>query len=92
MDKITTSDISFQLRHSNGNNRSVKVGMAAVHNDIHYVYCLLVGPGILISYLIGAVSCVFTALAYSEFASRVPVAGSAYTYAYASFGELLAWM
>ena len=50
------------------------------------------GPGILISYLIGAISCVFTALAYSEFASRVPVAGSAYTYAYASFGELLAWM
>jgi len=51
-----------------------------------------IGPGILISYVIGAVSCVFTALAYSEFASRVPVAGSAYTYAYASFGELLAWM
>ena len=40
----------------------------------------------------GAVSCTFTGLAYSEFAARVPIAGSAYTYAYTSFGELLAWL
>lgn len=46
----------------------------------------------LVSFLIGAVSCVFTGLGYSEFAARVPVAGSAYTYAYTSFGELLAWI
>ena len=52
----------------------------------------MAGPGILISFLIGALSAMFTALAYSEFAARVPVTGSAYTFAYASFGELLAWM
>lgn len=46
----------------------------------------------LFAFVIGAVSCVFTGLAYSEFASRVPVAGSAYTYAYTSFGEALAWI
>ena len=46
----------------------------------------------MISFLIGAVSCVFTGLAYSEFAARVPVTGSAYSYAYASFGELIGWM
>uniref|UniRef100_A0A1X7UYV6 Cationic amino acid transporter C-terminal domain-containing protein n=1 Tax=Amphimedon queenslandica TaxID=400682 RepID=A0A1X7UYV6_AMPQE len=52
----------------------------------------IAGPGVVISFLIGALSAVFTALAYSEFAARVPVTGSAYTFAYASFGEFLAWI
>ena len=50
------------------------------------------GPGVVILFGITAVACAFTAFCYSEFASRIPVAGSAYTYAYASFGELFAWM
>lgn len=50
------------------------------------------GPGIVILFVITAIACAFTALCYSEFASRIPVAGSAYTYAYASFGELFAWI
>ena len=50
------------------------------------------GPGVVILFVITAVACGFTALCYSEFASRIPVAGSAYTYAYASFGELFAWI
>ena len=50
------------------------------------------GPGIVILFVITAVACAFTAFCYSEFASRIPVAGSAYTYAYASFGELFAWI
>ena len=45
-----------------------------------------------LSFAIGAIACVFTALAYCEFTARVPVTGSAYTFAYASFGELLGWM
>ena len=57
-----------------------------------FIPTTLAGPGILITFLIGAVSAMFTALAYSEFAARVPVTGSAYSFAYASFGELLAWM
>ncbi len=50
------------------------------------------GPGVISLYIICGVACGFTALSYAEFASRIPVAGSAYTYAYASFGELMAWI
>jgi basic amino acid/polyamine antiporter, APA family len=50
------------------------------------------GPGVILLFIITAIACAFTAFCYSEFASRIPVAGSAYTYAYASFGELFAWI
>ena len=50
------------------------------------------GPGVIILYIICAVACGFTAMCYAEFAARVPVSGSAYTYAYVSFGEMFAWI
>src|ERR1700744_2469954 len=50
------------------------------------------GPGVTILFVLTAVTCGFSALCYAEFASRIRVAGSAYTYAYASFGELIAWI
>ena len=50
------------------------------------------GPALMLSFVITAVVCGFTALCYAEFASMVPVAGSAYTYAYATLGELVAWI
>lgn len=50
------------------------------------------GPGVVVLFVITAIACAFTAFCYSEFASRIPIAGSAYTYAYASFGELFAWI
>jgi basic amino acid/polyamine antiporter, APA family len=50
------------------------------------------GPGVILLFVIVAVACGFTAFCYSEFASRIPVAGSAYTYAYVSFGEMFAWI
>src|SRR3981081_879845 len=50
------------------------------------------GPGVVVLFIICGIACAFTAFCYSEFASRIPVAGSAYTYAYASFGELFAWI
>jgi hypothetical protein len=49
------------------------------------------GPAIMLSFLLAAICCAFCALAYAEFASMVPVSGSAYTYTYATFGELSAW-
>ncbi len=50
------------------------------------------GPGVSLLFVITAVCCGFSALCYAEFASRIPVSGSAYTYAYAAFGELIAWI
>jgi APA family basic amino acid/polyamine antiporter len=50
------------------------------------------GPGVIVSIILTAVACGFCALCYAEFASLVPVAGSAYTYSYATLGELVAWI
>jgi basic amino acid/polyamine antiporter, APA family len=50
------------------------------------------GPAIALSFVLGGVACVFAGLCYAEMASTVPIAGSAYTYAYATMGEFLAWL
>ncbi|MHA6248259.1 amino acid permease [Pontibacter sp. CAU 1760] len=50
------------------------------------------GPGVSLLFVFTAVACGFSALCYAQFASTIPVSGSAYTYAYASFGELIAWV
>lgn len=50
------------------------------------------GPAVSLLFVFTAIACVFTALSYAQFASTVPVSGSAYTYAYVSFGELFAWV
>ena len=50
------------------------------------------GPAVSLLFVFTAIACGFSAMCYAEFASRVPVSGSAYTYAYASFGELVAWI
>jgi APA family basic amino acid/polyamine antiporter len=50
------------------------------------------GPGLIISFIIAGIVCLFAALSYSEFATMVPIAGSAYSYSYASLGEIIAWI
>src|SRR3984885_5322159 len=50
------------------------------------------GPAVTISFLIAAVGCAFAGLCYAEFASMIPIAGSAYTYAYTTMGEIIAWI
>jgi basic amino acid/polyamine antiporter, APA family len=50
------------------------------------------GPAIVISFVLAGVTCIFSALCYAELASTLPVSGSAYTYAYATMGELIAWI
>src|ERR1700687_4674843 len=50
------------------------------------------GPGVILAFVLSGAACVFVALCYAEFASMVPVAGSAYTYAYATLGEFVAWV
>ena len=57
---------------------------AAAHN--------VAGPSLMLSYVVAGVTCIFAALCYAEFAAMVPVAGSAFTYAYATLGELFAWI
>ncbi|MFH0866106.1 MAG: amino acid permease [Bacteroidota bacterium] len=58
------------------------IGTAAFHG----------GPAVSLLFIFTALACGFSALCYAEFASRIPISGSAYTYAYASFGELIAWI
>ncbi|NTW48169.1 MAG: amino acid permease [Chlorobiales bacterium] len=58
-------------------------GLAAANNA---------GPAVTLSFILGAVGCAFAGLCYAEFASMIPVAGSAYTYAYATMGQLMAWI
>jgi APA family basic amino acid/polyamine antiporter len=58
-------------------------GLAAANNA---------GPAVTISFIIAAVACLFAGLCYAEFASMIPVAGSAYTYSYATMGEFIAWI
>src|SRR5579863_1536039 len=52
----------------------------------------LAGSGVITGFVLSGVACIFVALCYAEFASMVPVAGSAYTYAYATLGEIIAWV
>ena len=58
-------------------------GLAAANNA---------GPAVTISFVIGAIGCAFAGLCYAEFASMIPIAGSAYTYSYATMGEFIAWI
>ncbi|MBN9660048.1 MAG: amino acid permease [Acidobacteria bacterium] len=58
-------------------------GVAAAHHA---------GPAIVYSFILAAIGCAFAGLCYSEFSTMIPIAGSAYTYAYATMGELLAWI
>jgi basic amino acid/polyamine antiporter, APA family len=52
----------------------------------------IAGPAVILSFVLAGVTCVFSALCYAELASSIPVSGSAYTYAYATLGELIAWI
>ncbi len=64
------------------------VGTAAAGGADH----LGAGPALVLSFILVAIACSFAALCYCEFSAMVPVAGSAYTYAYATLGELIAWI
>jgi basic amino acid/polyamine antiporter, APA family len=103
---FTTKPLSLLLEEMKGENRlrrvlgpiqltSLGIGAvigagifvatgAAAHN--------VAGPALMLSYVVAGITCIFAALCYAEFASMVPIAGSAYTYAYATLGELFAWI
>lgn len=64
------------------------IGTAAAGSSGH----LGAGPGVILSFILTAVACAFCALCYAEFAALVPISGSAYTYSYATLGEVVAWI
>jgi len=80
---LTTRDLTFM-----GIAAIVGAGIFSTIGDASHAG----GPGIILLFLFVAVACGFSALCYAEFASMVPVSGSAYTYSYVAFGEIFAWI
>src|SRR4030088_2511847 len=85
------------LRRALGPSNLMALGIGAIIGTGIFVItgttaAQFAGPAIVISFVIAAVSCVFAGLCYAEFASMIPVAGSAYTYGYATLGEIFAWI
>jgi basic amino acid/polyamine antiporter, APA family len=78
-----------QLRRVLGPVQLSSLGVGAIIGTGIFV---LTGPALMLSFVVSGLTCFFAALCYAEFASMVPVAGSAYTYAYATLGELFAWI
>ncbi len=71
---------------------SLGTGLAGGFDSSYGVTRPAAGPALIVSFLITAVACGFTAFCYAEMASMIPASGSAYTYAYATLGELMAWI
>jgi amino acid transporter len=82
--RIFPQPIQVRIHFGKGQQRIfVLTGTAAAANA---------GPAIVLSFVLSAFGCVFAGLCYAEFASMIPVAGSAYTYGYATLGEIFAWI
>jgi len=85
------------LRRALGPTNLITLGIGAIIGTGIFVItgttaAQFAGPSIVISFVVAAMSCVFAGLCYAEFASMIPVAGSAYTYGYATLGEIFAWI
>ena len=76
---------AWHLRHPVGDL------MARATNDL-LALRMVAGPAVILSFVLAAVACAFSALSYAELASSIPVSGSAYTYTYATLGEIVAWI
>src|SRR6516225_9381069 len=85
------------LKRSLGALNLVTLGIGAIIGAGIFVLtgqaaALHAGPAIALSFIIAGITCAFAGLCYAEFASIIPIAGSAYTYGYATLGELVAWI
>jgi len=90
-------DKDHGLRKSLGRGSLITLGIGAIIGTGIFVLTGTVaannaGPALVLSFLLSAVGCVFAGLCYAEFASLIPISGSAYTYAYATLGEFIAWI
>src|SRR5246127_50520 len=85
------------LRRALGPTNLISLGIGAIIGTGIFVLtgtasAMHAGPAIILSFCLAALACVFAGLCYAEFASMIPVAGSAYTYGYATLGEFVAWI
>src|SRR5499425_2585839 len=85
------------LRRALGATNLISLGIGAIIGTGIFVLtgtasAMHAGPAIVLSFILAALACVFAGLCYAEFASMIPVAGSAYTYGYATLGEFIAWI
>src|SRR5512144_1966931 len=91
------SDEHGGLKRSLNATNLVMLGIGAIIGAGFFVYTGTAaannaGPAIALSFVLGGIACAFAGLCYAEMASTVPIAGSAYTYAYATMGEFIAWL
>src|SRR5229473_4300369 len=85
------------LKRALGATNLISLGIGAIIGTGIFVLtgaaaALYAGPAIIFSFILAAIGCVFAGLCYAEFASMIPIAGSAYTYGYATLGEIFAWI
>lgn len=92
-----STDTKHGLQRTLGPMNLVSIGVGAIIGAGFFVLAgdaaaHAAGPAVILSFVIAAIVCSFAALCYAEFASLIPIAGSAYTYAYVAMGELFAWI
>src|SRR5215470_10254593 len=91
------SESAHSLVRALGPYNLISLGIGAVIGAGIFVFtgtaaAQFAGPAIVISFLLAGIGCVFAGLCYAEFSSMIPIAGSAYTYGYATLGEIIAWI
>lgn len=94
---VETSDTVSGLKRTLGRFNLIMLGIGGIVGAGIFVLtgqaaANYAGPGIVLSFAIAGIACAFAGLCYAEFASMIPIAGSAYTYAYATLGEFIAWI
>jgi APA family basic amino acid/polyamine antiporter len=94
---VQAADSEKGLKRTLGAGSLIALGIGAIIGAGLFVRTALAaggnaGPAVTISFIVAAIGCAFAGLCYAEFASIIPIAGSAYTYAYATMGELVAWI
>src|SRR5215212_3070272 len=91
-----THEAGHELKRSVSSLQLTAMGVGAIIGTGIFVVigkgAGIAGPAVILSFILAAVACAFSALSYAELASSIPVAGSAYTYTYATLGEVVAWI
>ncbi|GAA0958298.1 amino acid permease [Virgisporangium aurantiacum] len=91
-----TREVGHELKRSVSALHLTAMGVGAIIGTGIFVVigegAGIAGPAVILAFVLAAVACVFSALSYAELASSIPVSGSAYTYAYATLGEIVAWI